>query len=90
MSFKIFKERLERKRNPIDDAPIVSSDIVYPEDYEQVINVPNAFESEEIDIEKLSKKQLDEYALEYGIELDRRQSKENMITEFYQKLEEKK
>jgi hypothetical protein len=43
-------------------------------------------------VEKLkgmTKAELDDYAINYGIELDRRQTKPNMINEFIQKLKEK-
>jgi hypothetical protein len=44
----------------------------------------------EIEPESMTKTELDEYALEaHGIQLDRRQTKINMITEFIQKLKEK-
>ena len=42
-----------------------------------------------IDIESMTKSELDNHAVENGIQLDRRQSKKNMITEFIQKLKEK-
>lgn len=49
--------------------------------------------AEEVDIliepESMTKVELDEYAQEHGIHLDRRKSKQNMITEFIQKLKEK-
>lgn len=40
-------------------------------------------------IDGMSKMELDEYAKDYDIELDRRQTKRNMIDEFIQKLKEK-
>ena len=44
-------------------------------------------EEEELpDFKKMSKKKLDDWALERGIELDRRQTKSNMITELEEKL----
>lgn len=49
-------------------------------------------EEDEIDImvelESMSKEELDIFASEHGIQLDRRKSKQKMITEFIQKLEE--
>ena len=44
-------------------------------------------EEEELpDFKKMSKKKLDDWALDRGIELDRRQTKSNMITELEEKL----
>jgi hypothetical protein len=40
-------------------------------------------------IDGMLKQELDDYALSYGIELDRRQTKQNMINEFITKLKEK-
>jgi hypothetical protein len=40
-------------------------------------------------IEGMTKRDLDEYAEQYEIYLDRRKTKENMINEFIQKLKEK-
>jgi hypothetical protein len=40
-------------------------------------------------IENMTKDQLDNYAEQYDIYLDRRRTKENMINEFIQKLKEK-
>lgn len=40
-------------------------------------------------IDGMLKKELDDYALNYGIELDRRQTKPNMANEFITKLKEK-
>lgn len=43
----------------------------------------------EIDLESMTKVELEDYAQEHDIELDRRKTKLNMITEFIQKLKEK-
>lgn len=43
----------------------------------------------EFDPETMTKAELDDYAQEHGVQLDRRQSKKSMITEFIQKLKEK-
>lgn len=43
----------------------------------------------EVDLESMTKVELDNHALDNGIQLDRRQSKKNMINEFIQKLKEK-
>ena len=40
-------------------------------------------------LESMTKTEIDGYAAEHGIQLDRRQTKFNMITEFIQKIEEK-
>ena len=40
-------------------------------------------------IDGMLKQELDDYALNYGIELDRRQTKPNMVNEFITKLKEK-
>jgi hypothetical protein len=40
-------------------------------------------------IDGMLKKELGDYALNYGIELDRRQTKPNMVNEFITKLKEK-
>jgi hypothetical protein len=42
-----------------------------------------------INIEKMTKPQIGDYAEGYEIHLDRRRTKENMINEFIQKLKEK-
>jgi len=41
-----------------------------------------------VELELMSKEELDHFAGEHGVQLDRRKSKQNMITEFIQKLEE--
>lgn len=73
MSFKKFKQRLDIKNAPstVDEAV---------NDVEQVAPVQH------VDIEELTKKQLDRHAIAYNIKLDRRQSKSNMIKEFLEKL----
>jgi len=40
-------------------------------------------------LESMTKTEIDGYAADHGIQLDRRQTKFNMITEFIQKIEEK-
>lgn len=42
--------------------------------------------SEEVILEEMSKAELDEYALNHGIELDRRKTKINMIKDLLSKL----
>jgi hypothetical protein len=51
--------------------------------------IENTDETEIDNLETMTKMELDLYAEEHGIQLDRRQSKFNMITEFIQKLKEK-
>jgi hypothetical protein len=60
------------------------------EDVAEVEIVDDAKDIFEISkFESMTKVQLDEYAAGHGIQLDRRQKKFNMITEFIQKIEEK-
>lgn len=46
-------------------------------------------DAETVALESMTKEELDRYAEEHGIHLDRRKSKMKMITEFIQKLKEK-
>ena len=64
------------------------------EEIEQVSDVAAVEEAveEPLEVSKLesmTKIEIDGYAAGHGIQLDRRQSKFNMITEFIQKIEEK-
>lgn len=65
-----------------DAEPIVAIDEAQSE--EQV-----SIEEHMINIDGMMKQELDDYALDYGIEIDRRQSRANMVTEFITKLKEK-
>lgn len=70
MSFKNFKRRLEIRQGKIVEEVVEAS-------------ADDAL----VDIDSLSKAELDSYAeKEHKISLDRRQSKRNMIKEFFTKL----
>lgn len=65
-------------------------------DVEPIIVIDEAQSEEQVSIEEhminidgMMKQELDDYALYYGIEIDRRQSRANMVTEFITKLKEK-
>lgn len=68
----------------VTEPQIDESDI----DVDMVVNEEENAPSE-IDLESMTKVELEDYAQEHGIELDRRKTKLNMITEFIQKLKEK-
>jgi hypothetical protein len=57
----------------------------------EIINFEDVIEEpvETSKLESMTKVEIDDYAAEHGIQLDRRQTKFNMITEFIQKIEEK-
>lgn len=66
----------------LDVEPIVVIDEAQSE--EQV-----SIEEHMINIDGMMKRELDDYALDYGIELDLRKSRANMVNEFITKLKEK-
>jgi len=73
------------------DLPIPTSNLnldstVTVVDDVEVYSYEDEEEEELPDFKKMSKKKLDDWALERGIELDRRQTKSNMITELEEKL----
>lgn len=94
-SLKKFKQRLRgepsKEERPLEIKPeLVKEPIaeeVVAEDIEQVSDVAEPLEVSKL--ESMTKTEIDGYAAEHGIQLDRRQSKFNMITEFIQKIEEK-
>ena len=80
-----------RFKNYMGDIPIPTSNInldstVTVADDVEVYSYEDIEEEELPDFKKMSKKKLDDWALERGIELDRRQTKSNMITELEEKL----
>ena len=80
-----------RFKNYMGDIPIPTSNIkldltVTVADDVEVYSYEDVEEEELPDFKKMSKKKLDDWALERGIELDRRQTKSNMITELEEKL----
>jgi len=63
----------------LDDSPIVTfEELDVAEDEDEEEELPN--------FKKMSKKKLDDWALDRGIELDRRKTKAHMITELNKKL----
>jgi len=63
-----------------------------------IVDIPDSISEDVIEdeepaemskLESMTKVEIDGYAAEHGIQLDRRQTKFNMITEFIQKIEEK-
>ena len=80
-----------RFKNYMGDLPIPTSNIkldstVTVADNVEVYSYEDKEEEELPDFKKMSKKKLDDWALERGIELDRRQTKSNMIAELEEKL----
>ena len=80
-----------RFKNYMGDIPIPTSNIkldltVTVADDVEVYSYEDVEEEELPDFKKMSKKKLDDWALERGIELDRRQTKSNMIAELEEKL----
>ena len=80
-----------RFKNYMGDIPIPASNLnldltVTVADDVEVYSYEDVEEEELPDFKKMSKKKLDDWALERGIELDRRQTKSNMITELEEKL----
>lgn len=75
----------EPKAKETEEVSIVDVAEVEIEDIEDVTE--DAVEVSKL--ESMTKTEIDGYAAEHGIQLDRRQSKFNMITEFIQKIEEK-
>ena len=78
-----------RFKNYMGDLPIPTSNIKLDStvaDDVEVYSYEDVEEEELPDFKKMSKKKLDDWALERGIELDRRQTKSNMITELEEKL----
>ena len=82
-----------------DEAPVVVEEVVSETSTETLSSKLKAvfgFQKQTLSIEEhaekikgMTKAELDEYAEQYGIELDRRQTKPNMVNEFIQKLKEK-
>lgn len=86
-----FKQRL-RGEKPVKEEPKLDEWLKMVTEIEaetQIVNEENDAIDLEIDPKSMTKLEIDEYALENGIQLDRRQTKQNMITEFIQKLKEK-
>jgi hypothetical protein len=79
ISFQNYMGNLPHSSNLKLDSTVTITDDVEVYSYEDV-------EEELPDFKKMSKKKLDDWALERGIELDRRQTKSNMITELEEKL----
>ena len=78
-----------RFKNYMEDLPIPTSNIKLDStvaDDVEVYSYEDVEEEELPDFKKMSKKKLDDWALERGIELDRRQTKSNMIAELEEKL----
>ena len=80
-----------RFKNYMGDIPIPASNLnldstVTVADDVEVYSYEDIEEEELPDFKKMSKKKLDDWALERGIELDRRQTKSNMIAELEEKL----
>ena len=80
-----------RFKNYMGDIPIPASNLnldltVTVADDVEVYSYEDVEEEELPDFKKMSKKKLDDWALERGIELDRRQTKSNMIAELEEKL----
>ena len=82
-----------RFKNYMGDIPIPASNLnldstvtVAVADDVEVYSYEDIEEEELPDFKKMSKKKLDDWALDRGIELDRRQTKSNMITELEEKL----
>jgi hypothetical protein len=78
-----------RFKNYMGDLPIPTSNIKLDStvaDDVEVYSYEDVEEEELPDFKKMSKKKLDDWALERGIELDRRQTKSNMIAELEEKL----
>ena len=78
-----------RFKNYMGDIPIPTSNIKLDStvaDDVEVYSYEDVEEEELPDFKKMSKKKLDDWALERGIELDRRQTKSNMIAELEEKL----
>ena len=80
-----------RFKNYMGDIPIPASNLnldltVTVADDVEVYSYEDVEEEELPDFKKMSKKKLDDWALERGIELDRRQTKSNMIPELEEKL----
>lgn len=67
MAYKLFKERLKRVKENIENA----------EDQAQKLE-----DSKQDDVEEMSKLELDEYAENQGVSLDRRKSKKQMVKDF--------
>ena len=78
-----------RFKNYMGDLPIPTSNIKLDStvaDDVEVYSYEDVEEEELPDFKKMSKKKLDDWALERGIELDRRQTKAHMIEELEEKL----
>ena len=80
-----------RFKNYMGDLPIPTSNVkldstVTVADNVEVYSYEDIEEEELPDFKKMSKKKLDDWALERGIELDRRQTKAHMIEELEEKL----
>ena len=96
-----FKQKLRGELPKKDDAKpvtdlqtwvelVTEKEADEPSDDETEVVTENDDAAEIEDWEAMTKAGLDLYAAEkHGIQLDRRQSKPNMITEFIQKLKEK-
>jgi hypothetical protein len=92
-SLNRFKQRL-RGEFPTKEQPQLSNWLELVTEPLQDIPESGIIEEPECDavvkVEEMTKAELDAYAAEkHGIQLDRRQTKINMITEFIQKLKEK-
>ena len=64
---------------------VVDSAILEEPKEEELVSIEQHLKN----IDGMLKQELDNYALNYGIELDRRQTKPNMVNEFITKLKEK-
>jgi hypothetical protein len=82
-----FLDRLLRKIPKTNESVIV---VNIQESSEHVLNEILNIDQLLINIENMTKLELDEYAKNYDIHLDRRRNKSAMIEEFIQKLKEKK
>lgn len=83
IAYKKFRRRLSDEELVVED--YVQSPSIEEETSTEVDSLP---EGADVNLwEHMTKKELDKYAYEHaGIELDRRQSKSNMIKEFLTKL----
>jgi hypothetical protein len=64
---------------------VVDPAVILEEPKKELVSVEQHLKT----IDGMLKQEIDDYALSYGIELDRRQTKPNMINEFITKLKEK-
>jgi hypothetical protein len=76
-------EEVTEQSEPVDF--IVDSAILEEPKEEELVSIEQHLKN----IDGMLKQELDDYALNYGIELDRRQTRPNMVNDFITKLKEK-